>query len=148
MDSIKKNRVLVVEDNEIAQRIARILLQSLGCEFDIVGNGTAALELFSKQPYNLVLMDLGLPDITGFGATSEIRKIEKENSLPPALIVGLSVHAGELSRMRAIKAGMDDYIIKPLTREKCQMLLKRFACSNASDDRKASNSGLVYDYNE
>lgn len=148
MDSIKKNRVLVVEDNEIAQRIARILFQSLGCEFDIASNGTTALELFSKHHYNLVLMDLGLPDITGCGVTSEIRKIEKENSLPLAFIVGLSVHAGNLSRMRAIKSGMDDYIVKPLTSEKCQILLKLISSPNASDDRKASNSGLVYDYNE
>lgn len=122
-------RILVIEDNHIAQKIARLVIESLNCEFDIIDNGNYALQLFSENRYDLVFIDLGLPDKDGYTVTAEIRQIEKRFSLPPVAIVGLSVHTGELQKKQAIESGMNDYLVKPLTREKCQDILKKFLLS-------------------
>lgn len=117
--------ILVVEDNHIAQKIARIVIESLNCDFDIIDNGTHALQLFNENRYDLVFVDLGLPDKDGYTVATEIRQIEKRISLKPVIIVGLSVHTGESQKKQAIDSGMNDYIIKPLTHEKCIEVLKK-----------------------
>lgn len=132
MDEItKKIKILVVEDHPIAQKIAKMILASLNCDCDIIENGTYALKLFSENHYDLIFMDLGLPDKGGFTIASEIRKMEQENNrtVPPTSIIGLSVHDGERAKAHAIKSGMNDYLVKPLTIDVCQNILKRFVPS-------------------
>jgi CheY-like chemotaxis protein len=134
MNDKEVTRILVVEDNHIAQKIARLVIESLNCEFDIIDNGSYALQLFSENRYDLVFIDLGLPDRDGYSVASEMREMESKFSLTPAVIIGLSVHTGELQRMRAMNAGMNDYMVKPLTRENCQSALKKFLSSHTSKD--------------
>jgi CheY-like chemotaxis protein len=119
-------RVLVVEDNQIAQRIARMVIESLNCEFDIIDTGFQALQLFVENRYDLVFVDLGLPDMDGFDVTTKMREIEKKLSLMPIPIVGLSVHTRDSERNRALSVGMSDYIVKPLTLEKCRSIFNKF----------------------
>lgn len=119
-------RILVVEDNNIAQKIARLVIESLNCEFDIINHGSYALKLFTSNRYDLVFIDLGLPDKDGYTVASEIREIENKCFLSPVPIVGLSVHTGELQKTQALNAGMNDYIVKPLTRDNCLSVLKKF----------------------
>lgn len=126
-------RILVVEDNHIAQKIARMVIESLSCEFDIIDNGSSALQLFSENRYDLVFIDLGLPDKDGYSVAAEMREIENKFSLTPVPIIGLSVHTGELQKMRALKVGMNDYIVKPLTRDNCESVLKRFLSSASGE---------------
>jgi two-component system aerobic respiration control sensor histidine kinase ArcB len=130
MDNSKKIRVLLVEDNRIAQKIGSIVLQSLGCEVDIIDNGATALKFFGENHYNLVFMDLGLPGKDGYSIAAEIREIEKKFSLEPTPIICLSVHVSESFRTKALKVGMNDYITKPLTLENCKSVLKRFFSAN------------------
>ena len=127
MNDKEITRILVVEDNHIAQKIASLVIESLNCEHDIIDNGTYALELFSENRYDLVFIDLGLPDRDGYSVAIEMREIENKFSLAPAAIIGLSVHTGEKQKKQAIDAGMNDYIVKPLTRENCQTILEKFS---------------------
>ncbi len=129
MDNNERTRVLIVEDNRIAQKIARILLQSLECEVDIIENGQTALKFFGENHYDLVFMDLGLPGKDGFYIAGEMRQIEKKFSLPPVPIIGLSVHTNAESREKALQSGMNEYLIKPLTLANCKDILKKFKCS-------------------
>lgn len=119
-------RILVVEDNHIAQKVARLVIESLNCEFDIIDNGAYALQLFNENRYDLVFIDLGLPDKDGYSVSIGMREIENKLSLAPVPIIGLSVHTGESQKMLASKAGMNDYLVKPLTRENCLSVLKKF----------------------
>jgi len=119
-------KILIVEDNHIAQKIARMVVESLNCESDIIGNAAYALQLFSKNRYDLVFIDLGLPDKDGYKVAEEMREIEHKKSLPPIPLIGLSVHTGELKKIRAKNVGMNDYIIKPLTRENCESTFTKY----------------------
>jgi len=129
MSCSEKIRILVVEDNQIAQKVARIVLRSLECEVDITEDGFKALSFFGENHYDLIFMDLGLPGKDGYCVAAEIREMEAKFSLSPIPIIGLSVHTGELSRVKALKAGMNDYVIKPLTLENCRKVLKQFAAA-------------------
>lgn len=126
MNDKEVTRILVVEDNHIAQKIARLIIESLNCEVDIIDNGAYALQLFKENRYDLVFLDLGLPDKDGYSIASGMREIENKLSLTSVPIIGLSVHTGERQRTLAVNAGMSDYMVKPLTRESCQEALKRF----------------------
>jgi len=117
-------RVLVVEDHQISQKIAQLVLKGLTCEVDIAKNGTEALELFNLNTYNLIFMDIGLPDMNGLTLTTKIRSQEKILNLPPIPIVGLTAH--KQMRLQIIEAGMNDFLLKPLTKENCLAVLNQF----------------------
>jgi signal transduction histidine kinase/DNA-binding response OmpR family regulator len=106
-------RVLLAEDNAVNQTLARRLLEKRGFEVFTVGDGGAAVEAFENQPFNVVLMDIHMPEMDGFEATARIR--EKEKSLGGHIpIIALTANAlkGDQDRCRA--AGMDGYISKPI----------------------------------
>jgi two-component system aerobic respiration control sensor histidine kinase ArcB len=126
-DRAEKIRILIVEDNCVAQKMAKIILHSLDCEVDIAESGHAALKLFDENRYDLIFMDLGLPDKDGYNITADIRNKEKELELIEIPIIGLSVHANESSRLKAFKFGMNDYITKPMTQSNCKAILEKFS---------------------
>jgi CheY-like chemotaxis protein len=101
-------RVLVVDDNAIIRRIAIMNLKRFGINAEVAVNGVQAVELVSHNRYDLILMDVAMPELCGLGATELIRKAEHNGVRTP--IVGVT--ASE-SRERCIAAGMDDYIVKP-----------------------------------
>lgn len=117
-------KILVVEDHAIAQKIAVFVLNTLDCETDVASCGQEALELFHKNYYDLVFMDIGLPDMDGFTVTRSIRS--KEDKLNPIPVIALTAHSNESIRLQAIEAGMNDFLVKPLTKESCAMMLKKF----------------------
>ncbi|MEQ8233527.1 MAG: response regulator, partial [Gammaproteobacteria bacterium] len=123
-------RVLVVEDNAVNQELARSMLESLGCQVRIVGNGQEAVEAITespldalREPYDLVLMDCQMPVLDGYGATERIRRWEHVEGTTALPIVALTANALEGDRERCLAAGMDDYLAKPFTRDELNQLL-------------------------
>ncbi|MDP2794501.1 MAG: response regulator [Sulfurisoma sp.] len=113
----KSLHVLVAEDNPVNQKVAGALLKKQGHEFTLAGNGRIAVELSAAAPFDVVLMDVQMPEMGGIEATRLIRRRETEKGLPRLPIVGLSANAMIGDRERALEAGMDDYLTKPLRAE-------------------------------
>ena len=106
------SRILVVEDNRANQQVALGMLERLGCQVEIVGDGVEAVEAVSRQHWDLVLMDCQMPQMDGFDATRQIRKLEGGRSRVP--IVAMTANAQKGDSERCLASGMDDYLAKPL----------------------------------
>jgi two-component system, sensor histidine kinase and response regulator len=115
----KNCNVLLVEDNEDSQEVARELLQKAGAEVDVAFNGKIALQMIQDKAYDLVLMDIQMQIMGGFSSTHKFRK----NGFTDLPIIALSASESNLQRKRSIKAGMNDYISKPITYKKLQNIL-------------------------
>jgi len=109
----RQPRVLIAEDNPVNQKFVLRLLEKAGLRADVVANGCQAVAAIGKATYDLVLMDCQMPEMDGFEATAEIRRLE--GSSRHTTICALTAHAMAGDRERCIDAGMDDYISKPLT---------------------------------
>jgi CheY-like chemotaxis protein len=105
--------ILVAEDNVVSQRLVSALLKERGHAVTIAGNGTEVLELVEQRDFDLVLMDIQMPEMDGLQATAEIRQREghRGKHLP---IVAMTAHAMAGDRERCLDAGMDGYIAKPI----------------------------------
>ena len=103
--------LLVVEDNEINQQVARELLEQALFRVDIANHGKEAIDLVSKHQYDCVLMDVQMPVMDGFTATRELRKDERYKKMP---ILAMTANATHEDRKRCEEAGMDDHIAKPI----------------------------------
>lgn len=106
--------VLLVEDNFLNQKVAKIALEELGCRVDIACNGTEALDYFAAKRYDLIVMDIGLPDIDGFKVTQSIRLIEETEGLVRTRILVLTAHSFLDDGAKVGNAGADDLMLKPL----------------------------------
>ena len=121
-------RILLAEDNAVNQRVATLLLQKLGCEVDVAPDGRNALERFSRSHYDLILMDCLMPELDGYEATAEIRKLEKAlgRQVP---IVAMTANAMAGDRERCLAAGMSDYITKPISLSELMRILDQWGPS-------------------
>ncbi len=114
----KKLSILVAEDNVINQKVAMINLKQLGHNVEIAVNGKMAVDMYNKNKYDLILMDIQMPVLDGIEATKEIRKIEKENNVSDKIkIVAITANAMKEDKNKCLSAGMDDYITKPFKSE-------------------------------
>ena len=104
-------RILLVEDNEINQQVAKMMLEGFGATVEVANNGRKALEKWQSDPYALIFMDCQMPEMDGFEASQEIRIQEPEETRVP--IVALTANALKGDRDRCVDAGMDDYVTKP-----------------------------------
>ncbi|KTD27032.1 PAS domain-containing sensor histidine kinase [Legionella maceachernii] len=118
-------RVLVVEDNPIAQTVAKSILAQLNCQADIAESGNKAVEMWKAGAYDLIFMDIGLPDIDGYQVTHLIRvqELAKKSHTP---IIALTAHAGDENKKRCIDAGMNAVLTKPLTVKSCTDIVDAF----------------------
>ncbi len=112
-------RVLLVEDNDINQEVARELLADAGCQVDVASNGLLALgaieDHFGKSRFDVVLMDCQMPEMDGFEAARRVRAREQELNSPVRLpIIALTANAVEGDRLACLEAGMDGYVTKPV----------------------------------
>jgi signal transduction histidine kinase/ActR/RegA family two-component response regulator len=118
-------RVLVAEDNEVNQRLVKHMLEKLGCVVDLATNGHEAVVMATEHHYDVVLMDCFMPELDGYGATAELRRLprESERRLP---IIALTANAMAGDRARCLAAGMDDYLSKPVRIEEIRKVLERW----------------------
>lgn len=118
-------RILLAEDNPVNQEVATELLQYMGHSVTIANNGIEALDANEKQSFDLVFMDVQMPEMGGFETTGEIRKREKdtEKHIP---IVAMTAHAMKGDRERCLDAGMDGYVTKPISCERIAEVLDEF----------------------
>ena len=116
MDETTKatKKILVVEDNEINQQVSVALLEKLGFKSEIAKNGEEAIIKLSEKPYDLVLMDCQMPGIDGLEACRKIRKGEAGPINANVVIIALTANVLSGEKARCIKAGMNDYICKPV----------------------------------
>jgi len=114
-------RVLIAEDNKVNVAVAMRLLQKCGCECETAINGVAAVEAATSNTFDLILMDLQMPEADGFTATRSIR--ERGITIP---IVAVTASAIEGERERCLAAGMNDYLAKPIDRKRLEAVLARW----------------------
>lgn len=122
---MSKIKVLVVEDNLLAQKIAAKAFAALGCEVDTADDGHAALAKHADKVYDLIIMDIGLPDMDGHEVTMKIREKEK-NTQCHTPIVALTAHAAEEQKAKALAAGMDGFFAKPLMPPLAKQILSQY----------------------
>ncbi|MDQ3756450.1 MAG: response regulator [Actinomycetota bacterium] len=116
-------RVLVADDNPVNQRVARLFLEGLGFEVDVVGDGAEAVEAVGNLRYDAVVLDCQMPGMDGYRAAQEIRR--REGAGPRVPIVALTASAAAADRQRALAAGMDEHVAKPIDREHLGAVLTR-----------------------
>ncbi|HEX6092074.1 MAG TPA: response regulator [Dongiaceae bacterium] len=123
-------RVLVVDDNQVNQMLATLLLGKAGHRVDVVGNGYEALEAVSSRPYDAILMDIQMPEMDGIEATRRIRGMSGPVARLP--IIAMTANAMKGDRERLLSVGMNDYVAKPI--EKAQLF---HALARATGDSTA-----------
>ncbi|HUE88201.1 MAG TPA: ATP-binding protein [Vicinamibacterales bacterium] len=122
-------RVLLVEDNPVNARVATLMLRKLECTVTVAASGAMALELLqtSRGEFDLVLMDVQMPDVDGLEATRTIRAYESARGLPTMPIIALTANAMKGDAERCLEAGMNGYLAKPVTLERLVGELRRVA---------------------
>ena len=110
-----KGTVLVAEDHEINQTIARAMLEKLGWTVVVADDGQEVLDLVSLNPPEVILMDVQMPHLDGLETTRRLRRLESEGRVPSIRIIAMTADAMKGDADRCIAAGMDDYLAKPIT---------------------------------
>jgi two-component system, sensor histidine kinase and response regulator len=135
-------RLLLVEDNLDNQKLTVRLLGKYGYSCDIASNGAEALRMMMRGcDYPLILMDCQMPEMDGFQATAAIR--EREGTSRHTPIIAMTAHALEGDRDKCLRAGMDDYIAKPVTEGLLASTIKRWAPSTGTAEEPAGDGSLV-----
>ena len=118
-------RVLVTEDNPVNQRLAVRMLEKRGHRVAVAGNGREALDALAKDTFDLVFMDVQMPEMDGFEATAGIRENEKDTGRHQ-IIIALTAHAMKSDRERCLASGMDEYLSKPIRPQELDEILERY----------------------
>jgi PAS domain S-box-containing protein len=118
-------RVLVAEDNAINQRLAVRMLEKRGHRVTVASNGREALDALAKDTFDLVFMDLQMPEIGGLEATAAIREREK-GTRHHQIVIALTAHAIKGDREHCISSGMDDYLSKPIRPQELDQILEKY----------------------
>jgi signal transduction histidine kinase/CheY-like chemotaxis protein/HPt (histidine-containing phosphotransfer) domain-containing protein len=138
----KDFRILLAEDNITNQQVALGMLSKLGICTDVVSNGREAVTALLKIPYDLVLMDVQMPEMDGFEATRAIRSGEAETLNRAIPIVAMTAHAMRGDREECLHAGMNDYIAKPVTPASLSALFKKWLAKLDAESCKPRTAGI------
>ena len=117
-------RLLVAEDNHINQVVAVTMLNRLGYSVDVAQNGREAVKMATRNDYDAILMDCQMPELDGYDATREIRRGEDAGRRTP--IIAMTAHSMVAEREKCLKAGMDDFISKPVRLPALEAILTRW----------------------
>jgi CheY-like chemotaxis protein len=124
-ESTEREQVLLVDDNRVNREIAKLLLNKLGYQSTLVASGAKALEEIAQQNFAFVLIDCMMPDMDGFETARRIREAEKEKNYRHKLIA-VTANAREGDEAKAIEAGMDEFIAKPVTIDKLSKVIGKW----------------------
>ncbi|HLK12829.1 MAG TPA: response regulator [Candidatus Binatia bacterium] len=125
-------RILLAEDNAVNQKVALRLLERMGYRADVAANGVEVLDALARQSYDVVLMDVQMPEMDGLAATRAIRERYPRPAGPR--VVGMTANAMQGDREACLGAGMDDYVPKPVRTEDLVAALERCAAARADGD--------------
>ncbi len=128
-------RILLAEDNPVNQAVAVGMLEGLGHRMTTVENGREAVERIKSEAFDLVFMDIEMPEMNGIESTQQIRKSEEFKELP---IVAMTAHAMSSDRERCLEAGMNDFISKPFKINELTDIISKYIPSNASEAEQSS----------
>ncbi len=115
-------RILLVEDNVINQKVALLTLKKLGYRADVAGNGIEAVKAVAKKEYDIVLMDIQMPEMDGFEATLKIRALDVAGKDLP--IIAMTANAMKGDKEKCLAAGMNDYVAKPINADRLYTAIK------------------------
>jgi CheY-like chemotaxis protein len=105
---------LIAEDNEVNQKVIRLILEKNGYQFSFAKNGLEAIQMYQNNTYQLILMDCQMPELDGLQACQEIRNIEKlRNSATRCPIIAMTANTMLGDREKCLQVGMDDFLAKP-----------------------------------
>ena len=137
--SSKNLHILLAEDNVVNQKLATKILANWGHSIVVASSGKEAVEASEKERFDLILMDIQMPDLDGFEATQIIREREKDGGgrLP---IVAMTAHAMKGDKEKCLAAGMDDYVSKPINRDELFSVIQKFAKGGEATGNSASLS--------
>lgn len=121
-------RILLAEDNEINKKVAQHMLRKVGYEADMASNGLEVLRAIESRPYDIILMDVQMPDMDGIETAQQIRKQWPDRRMK---IIAVTAYALEGDKDRCLKAGMDDYISKPIQLEELRSKLIKWGINDA-----------------
>jgi PAS domain S-box-containing protein len=122
-------RILVAEDNLVNQKLARRLLEREGHLVTIAENGKRAIELFRSHPFDLIFMDVQMPEMDGIEATTLIRRYETDSHIP---IIAMTAHAMDGDKERCLNVGMDAHLAKPINSKELYRLVLAFSSITTS----------------
>jgi CheY-like chemotaxis protein len=117
----KRLRILVAEDVPSNQKVLVQMLRRMGYRADMAADGIEVLQALERQPYDLVFMDVKMPEMDGIAAAKEIRRLWPDNA---PKIVAITAYAMEGDREKCLEAGMDDYIAKPVKKSELAKVLR------------------------
>ena len=124
-------RILVAEDNPANQRVAQLLLKRLGHEIDLASDGREAIAAIARQPYDIIFMDVEMPEVDGLEATRQIRSTLPKERQPR--IIAMTANVMQENRTDCFSAGMDDFITKPVRPEELSAALVRSVRAREGD---------------
>lgn len=127
--------ILLAEDDPVNRKLAVTVLARAGFSVDAVDNGQKAIQAFKDNDYDLILLDIQMPEMNGFEATKTIRQMEKQEKHTP--IIAITAHAMQGDKERCLKAGMDDYISKPLKPQNLIETIERWIRSTDTQDKSS-----------
>ncbi|HCE58350.1 MAG TPA: histidine kinase [Prolixibacteraceae bacterium] len=120
-------KILLVEDNLMNQKVVMFNLKKLDCEILAAVTGSQAIDLFKNNTFDLVLMDIMLPEMDGYEITAVIRKIEMENHVEkPVPIIALTANTYDNDKEKCFNAGMNDYLSKPFNARQLIEMIEKY----------------------
>ncbi len=129
-----KAHLLLAEDNPVNQEVAIGMLSKFGCSVEVAHNGLEAIAAVKHTTYDLVLMDCMMPEMDGYKATDEIRRLQKTGEIPYYPIIALTANAIEGDREKCLAAGMDDYLTKPIKAKNLLHMLQSWLPNSPQQD--------------
>ncbi len=130
--NIQGKSILLVEDNKANQMFMSLLLKKFKLKFEIANDGLEAITAFENKKFDLILMDENMPNLNGIEATKRILEIERDNALEHTPIIALTANALKGDREKFLEAGMDEYLTKPINKEKLAQTFKEFLAPKES----------------
>lgn len=119
-------KALVVDDYAINQELTCEMMEMMGCNVDVAEDGMVALEKYNENPYDVIMMDVQMPELDGYEVTKKIREIEAKSGKKRTAIIAITANAMQGDAEKCLSAGMDDYISKPLRGEHLEKVLTKY----------------------